>query len=414
MLEGRKPISYRSACRACGKSGLVKFLSLPDMPMTDWFLKSEKDRDGILAGIDLFVCPNCWLTQTQHDIDYAQYYVDYHYSAGHSNFVDRFMTLLAEWIKNRFFIDTRAPRVLEVGSGDGKQLGVFKRLGFEVLGFEPSSFLTDIAMDEGIPTLNDLFTSDAVRRINKEFLPVDVVLLTYTFDHIPDPVTALKAIKKILNPERGILVIENHDLEKIFQRNEYCLFEHEHSIYLTAATGQRLLDREGFALLEVNPIPEKKVRANSLIFAATPKESQLANQAIKKLPMGLYSDLNYYHSCAENIGSCIQRLDKHIIELKKRGKTVAGYGAGGRGVMTLAAMSHGNALKYVIDKNPKGKNVLMPKTRIPVVLPDVAFESPVDEIIVFSFGYFEEIAEAMMKGGYRYDQLVNMLEIIRA
>ena len=35
----------------------------------------------------------------------------------------------------------------------------------------------------------------------------------------------------------------------------------------------------------------------------------------------------------------INNLDKFVKDLKKSGKRIAGYGAGGRGVMTLAGMT---------------------------------------------------------------------------
>jgi ubiquinone/menaquinone biosynthesis C-methylase UbiE len=131
-------------------------------------------------------------------------------------------------------------RVLDVGSGDGAQLVAFKGLGCDVLGYEPSSALTRAAESKSIPTIQWLYTADSAQRLPAVFKQVDVVMLSYTFDHLPQPSEFLANTRSILNPDHGLLVVEVHDLQKIFERQEYCLFEHEHTIYLTTATAAAL------------------------------------------------------------------------------------------------------------------------------------------------------------------------------
>jgi SAM-dependent methyltransferase len=248
----------------------MRFLSLPDMPFTDDFISYSKLGNEFRADIDIFVCECCLTAQTQHDIYIADYYEDYQYSVGDSKTAGRFMQLLAERLQSAYYPDIKGKNVLEIGSSDGQQLLAFKQTGCNVLGYEPSSFLCEAAEKKGIPSIQGLFTKESISLLPEDFREVDVVMLSYTFDHLPDPMAFLAAIRTILNKSDGLVVIEVHNLEKIIERQEYCLFEHEHTIYLTEDTAQKMCQMAGMVIIDFDLIPENDRRANSLIFVATP------------------------------------------------------------------------------------------------------------------------------------------------
>lgn len=56
-----------------------------------------------------------------------------------------------------------------------------------------------------------------------------------------------------------------HNLEKIIQRSEYCLFEHEHTVYLTASCAEKIFNIAGFEVIAIDPLPDSVTRADSLI-----------------------------------------------------------------------------------------------------------------------------------------------------
>ena len=101
-------------------------------------------------------------------------------------------------------------------------------------------------------------------------------------------------------------------------------------------------------------------------------------------------------------------IDEQVINEKK----VAGYGVGGSGVMTLAASKYANYLEYIVDKNPKFKGCKLPKSHLPVEHIEKLSESRVDTIIVFSFGYMNEISSFLKSIGYQGNQIISILDII--
>jgi len=384
------------------------------MPLTDDFVPKDRFGQEFRHDIDVFVCEDCLTAQTQHDVDMGDYYEDYQYAVGASPTASRFMNLLARNLLAKFYPNEKGIRVLEVGSGDGEQLVAFKKLGCEVLGYEPSSALTRAAEAKGIPTIQGLFTPDSAKTLPPAFSQADVVMLSFTFDHLPQPREFVHVAHSVLNPERGLLVVEIHDLKKILDRTEYALLEHEHSIYLTEATAAALAAREGMTVIDFDLVPDADRRANSLIFVATPNGSRLAKQFPVPKPAvpPEYNDLGFYERQGELIQRGITNLDAFVERVTASGRSLAGYGGSGRGVMTMAAMQTAGKLRYVVDKKPKRPGLLAPKSGVPLVGISALKESPVDEILVFCFGYMREIQAELAAYGYRPSQFHSLLDAL--
>jgi hypothetical protein len=80
--------------------------------------------------------------------------------------------------------------------------------------------------------------------------------------------------------------------------------------------------------------------------------------------------------------------------------------------MTLAAVSNGKKMAFLVDRKPKKAGLLVPKTHIPVVDIDHLHAHPVDVILVFSFGYMAEIQKELSKLGYVPEQFHSLLSIL--
>jgi ubiquinone/menaquinone biosynthesis C-methylase UbiE len=405
-------ITSINKCRVCETSALSPFLHLPQMPLTDDFISIERRGSEFLADINVYICRECMTAQTQHNVEVSDYYEDYQYSVGSSATASRFMKTLAEKLREAYYPHQVGRKVLEIGSGDGGQLVAFMETGCKVLGYEPSTLLCQIAEEKGVPSVQGLFDSQSVSKLPTEFKQVDVVMLSYTFDHLPDPLGFLKTTLSILNKSHGLLVVEIHDLEKIIERQEFCLFEHEHSIYLTQASAFNLCRKAGFEIINFDLVPEVERRGNSLIFVATPANSDLASNAATPLTSEQFNSLELYDTVASKIREGIKNLDIFVEQVIHSEKKIAGYGAGGRGVMTLAAMSTAERLSYLVDRNPRGEGVVVPKCGIPLVGIDHLRSNPVDEILIFSFGYMNEIKSEVGRMGYEPSQFHSLLDVL--
>lgn len=391
-------------CRICNSIQLEKVIVLDQMPFTDEFIQKEKIGKEFLGDIEIAVCKSCGSTQNINNTDMNKYYLEYTYSVQTSNFAISFMKTLAKRIKTSYFEDKQKPKILEIGSGSGEQLLEFKKLGFDVLGIEPSEKLSKYAQSIGINTLTTFFDENTKTIVEKDFDLIDAIVTSYTFDHIPKIDLTLDNIYNILNKD-GILIIEVHDLDLISSRNEFCLFEHEHYTYLNKTTLTKLLNKKQFKVLTFDLLSAKEKRGNSLLVVA----QKWTNIKMDKInPENEILKLTHLGS---NIKLAIDRIDNWLYE--NRNQIIAAYGAGGRGIMTIAALKHSELISYIVDKNPKAENIFSPKSHLPVYKIDELAFNRVDKILVFSFGYYDEIVnEIVTKYEYKTDQIISVLELL--
>jgi len=395
------------SCRICKSEKLEMVLNLNKMPFTDEFVSQENIGTEFLSDIEIGICNNCGSVQNLNDTDMSMYYNEYTYSVQSSSFAMNFMKLLANRIKQSYFENNESPKILEIGSGSGEQLLEFKKLGFNVLGIEPSQKLSDYANTIGVKTITAFFDENTRKIVNSDFTQVDVVISSYTFDHIPRPVEVLENIYNILT-DNGLVVLEVHDLDLISERNEFCLFEHEHYTYLNESTLKNLLSITGFEVLDFNILENNEKRANSLLVVAR------KNISYKKIiDVDAKMEISKIKKLSNNIYNSILNLEVWLND--NSGKKVVAYGAGGRGIMTIAAINNSELFKFIVDKNPKSINIFAPKSNLPVYSVNQLGVDKADIIVVFSFGYFSEIVEEVsLKYGYNKNQFISIIDILKS
>ncbi len=395
-----------TSCRICGSKELQRVILLPQMPLTDEFITKENIGKEFLGDIEIAICMSCGCSQNINNTDMDEYYNEYTYSVQSSGFAIQFMKTLAERLKERFFNFVSKPKVIEIGSGTGEQLLEFKKLGFDVLGVEPSKKLVDYANGIGIPTLHAFFDEYISEKLPKDFQNTDLIISSYTFDHIPQPVSVLNKIHSILKPG-GIMVHEVHDLGLIKQRNEFCLFEHEHYTYLNERTMSYVLGQNSFEMDCFDLLTQKEKRANSLLVVAMKADS------IKNYPLDINFEIEELKKLNSNVLESIERIQDWLKDSHTNGTSIVAYGAGGRGVMTIAALNDYFHIKYIVDKNPKAQNIFAPKSHLPVYGIEELGMNRADKILVFSFGYFNEIVtELVEKFGYKPEQFTSILDLL--
>lgn len=371
----------RDSCRFCGGKHLKREINIPEAPLTEQFLLKLDDPEFI-ADVEVFSCQSCGQYQTLLDICDQDYYQDYSYTVGQTNAGQSCMKALGRFMSTQYL--ERGNLVVDIGSGSGHQLEVFKKSRQEVVGFEISHVLAEQSLAKGIPTIEHEFSADLL-----EHRP-NLIMSSFTFDHMPDPMGFLQQARTALRG-KGLLLIEVHDLAVTSRKSEFALIQHEHTGYYTAQTLKLALKMAGFDVLVKNPLPAKYRRGNSLMILATPINLGKDSPSFGNPKLKLYN-------------MTWQRERYRQLAYSRRGK-LAGYGAGARGVMTLAQIAEPSWFKYVVDDNPAYQGKHTPKSHVPIVGPDRLREDPPEELWVFSHGYLKEITETAVNAGLRPDQI---------
>src|SRR5262249_41147125 len=97
---------------------------------------------------------------------------------------------------------------------------------------------------------------------------------------------------------------------------------------------------------------------------------------------------------AERVKETKRKLLEFLIRVKREGKSVAGYGAPGKGNTLLNYCGiRTDFLDYTVDRNPYKQGKLTPGTHIPMYPPDKIRESRPDYVLILPWNLKDEIVE---------------------
>lgn len=383
------------------------------IPFFDEVVTPETRGSEFSHPLEIFFCLDCASVQTRHDVNLSQYYHTYQYVGSRSPFVRTYMQALTDYSVAKLGIGP-GDRVIEVGAADGYLLSLFQKKGAKVLGFEAAENLCGLAGQNGVSVIQALFTDESLGLIPEDFRNSEMLVLLHTFDHLPEPARFLETARRVLDPQRGVLLLEVHDLADIYRKRETALFGHEHATYLHLGSMRRFLKRCGFRLVDWGFLPKSMCRGSSMVVAASPQGSDVPEM---ENPGGFgnaeLDELSTWERFQDQVSVAFQRLRAHIERGKTEGRRFAGYGGWGRGVTTLAmAKLNESHLEFVVDGNTSLHGGFTPVTGFRIVGPEAVLSGGVDEVIVFNYAYMEEIRKTLQPFLDRGGRLVAIIDFL--
>lgn len=406
-------VSQRSSCRLCGSPTLTQILQFDAIPFFDEVVTPESKGTEFSYPMELYFCGDCASVQSQHDVNLLEYYHSYQYVASHSPFIRTYMEALVDYCQRRFGLGP-GDHVIDVGAADGYLLSLFKNRGASTLGFEAAENLCQLAEKDGIPVVNALFTEESLGLIPDDFKRTELLVLLHTFDHLFDPAPFLDLARQVLDPVRGVLLLEVHDLRDIYVKRETALFGHEHATFLHYGSMKRFLERHGFRLVDFNFLPKDMCRGSSMLVAATPEVSEVEEAPdLASFEDPRLDELRTFQDFQASVSRSFGNLREYIETGRASGRRFAGYGGWGRGVTTLAmARLSAEHLEFVVDGNPTLRGCFTPATGFPIQGPESVSRDTVDEVIVFNYGYIEEIRSTLSGFIESGGRVVSVLDLL--
>src|SRR5262249_55192099 len=148
---------------------------------------------------------------------------------------------------------------------------------------------------------------------------------------------------------------------------------HEHFSYLSLLTASRVLLTAGLRVVDVDQIG---THGGSLRVYAAPEQG--AGEPSARVKEVLDEEEAYgLHSLAGHAGFANEVLTikrdllEFLLEASRNGKTVAGYGAPGKGNTLLNHCGiRSDLLCYTVDRSPFKQGKFLPGTHIPIFAPE--------------------------------------------
>jgi hypothetical protein len=290
--------------------------------------------------------------------------------------------------------------VVELASNDGYLLQHFVNSGVPVLGVEPAANVAKVAVAKGVRTDVAFFGVDTARRIAAQYGRPDLLLGNNVLAHVPD-LNDFVAGMKILLKAGGVITMEFPHLVQLMRNNQFDTIYHEHFSYFSFTTVSAVFAAHGLKLYDVEELPTHggslRIYGRHSDDESKPLSARAAELLERERRFGI-GQLATYRSFAENVKETKRKLLECLIGIKRAGKSIAGFGAPGKGNTLLNYCGiRTDFLDYTIDRNPYKQGKYTPGTHIPILHPDTIRATRPDFVLILPWNLRDE---AMRQLGY--------------
>jgi SAM-dependent methyltransferase len=347
--------------------------------------------------LKVLLCSECWLVQLPAVTRPEDIFRDYAYFSSFSETWLRHAEDYVEKMVQRFGFNENH-NVIEIASNDGYLLQYFLQLGISVLGIEPAANVAEAAVERGIPTLVTFFGTETAREMAAEGKGADLLLGNNVLAHVPDLNDFVAGMKIVLKPN-GVITMEFPHLMRLMAGNQFDTIYHEHFSYFSFLSAEQVFARHGITLFDVE---ELATHGGSLrIYGRHEKDEthpvtqNVAELRERELRDG-FRELETYQGFAKQVEETKRSLLAFLIQAKRMGKTVVGYGAAAKGNTLLNYCGvRTDFLDYTADLNPHKQGRFLPGTRIPIYDPKRIRETKPDYVLILPWNLKDEITSQM-------------------
>jgi 2-polyprenyl-3-methyl-5-hydroxy-6-metoxy-1,4-benzoquinol methylase len=366
-------------------------------PLCESYVRQDKlDEAEVFYPLHVRLCDACLLVQLPAYVPGEDIFSDYAYFSSYSDSWVAHAKRYAEAMISSLRL-TPDSLVTEVASNDGYLLQHFQAAGIPVLGVEPAANVAEAARARGITTEVQFLGAETGREIAQRHGRADLVAGNNVFAHVPD-IRGFAAGLRALVKDEGTVTLEFPHLLRLIERRQYDTIYHEHYSYLSLLTSSRALETAGLRVVDVE---ELGTHGGSLRVYARPAENGGEPSARVKAVLaaeeaaGLHT-VSGYEGFAPAVLKIKSDLLGFLLGAAREGKSVAGYGAPGKGNTLLNHCGiRTDLLSYTVDRSPVKQGKFLPGTHIPIYAPERLAETRPDYILVLPWNLREEISQQL-------------------
>lgn len=406
-------------CRACGygqigpdyiknaqpDERLIQVFDLGLQPLANDFKKDDEPRSGY-APLSVLFCPNCTLGQLSVNVDPNILYDQYSYVTSTSDMMKRHFNALADEIEKNI---TRGPdksaTILEIGSNDGRLLKFMKdERGFSnVYGIDPAFNLADAATNDGIETMNALFTEANAKVWCTRHGFADIILARHVFCHVDNWKDFIRGLQAVIHTN-SLIGIEIPYAKKMLEHTEFDTVYHEHLSYMTMKAIQALLNGTS---LHVHNVTQYPIHGGTIVLWLRRDDYQYdPDPVVETMIANENITVQTWNNFSMASNTAINELRAQVMCLNNQGFKICGMGASAKSTVWMNACQFTRKqIRFITDNTVWKQWRTSPGTDIPIVDEGALLREQPDYAILFAWNYAEEIIsknEAYLRGGGKF------------
>jgi len=382
-------------CRHCHTELTLPLIDLGAAPPSNAYLtKQTLHAPEKYFPLRVLVCTECWLAQTE---DYAGadelFSADYAYFSSYSTtWLNHAEQYVADMVA-RLGLNANS-HIVEVAANDGYLLQYAKARGIPCLGIEPTTSTADAARAKGIDIVEEFFSVKLAEQLVAQGKQADLTAANNVLAHVPSINDFVSGFAVLLKPA-GVATFEFPHLLRLVSENQFDTIYHEHYSYLSLTAVKRIFERNGLSVFDVEELP---THGGSLRVYAQRKASG-KRQVSKSVAALLRGEIEAGMTTQAFYAGFQAKADRvkndflfFLIETKRTGGSLAGYGAAAKGNTLLNyAGVRADLLPYVADRNPAKQDKFLPGSRIPIVAEDYLKQSRPGYVVILPWNLREEV-----------------------
>lgn len=381
-------------CRFCGAPLQHSFVDLGMSPLCESILSADElDRMEPFYPLQVWVCGACFLVQLQEYVAPEHIFREYAYFSSYSSswlkHAEDYVAMATERLRLG-----RESFVVELASNDGYLLQYFVQRGIRCLGVEPAANVAQAAVARGVETLVEFFDEAAARRLREAGRRADLVIGNNVLAQVPNLNSFVAGISILLAPG-GTVTLEFPHLMRLIEGNQFDTIYHEHFSYFSLLSVERILSAHGLSVFDLEELwthgGSLRIWAGHAAEGRRPVGDKVLEMRQRERDAG-FERIETYSTFEVGVRETKRRLLELLIEAKRSGKRIAGYGAPGKGNTLLNYCGiRTDFLDYTVDRNPYKHGKFLPGTHIPVFPPSRIDETRPDYVLVLPWNLKDEI-----------------------
>jgi SAM-dependent methyltransferase len=385
-------------CLFCGALLRHTFVDLGMSPLCESYVAREDlNRMEPFYPLHVYVCDQCFLVQLEEFVSPQHIFSEYAYFSSYADSWVEHMRRYADMITARLGLG-KDSLVVEVASNDGYLLQHFVKKGIPVLGIEPAANVARVAADKGIPTLVKFFGEQTARELAGEGRQAELVCGANVLAQVPRPNDFVEGLRILLKPG-GVITIEFPHLMRLMAETQFDTIYHEHFSYFSFLSAEKVFAAHGLTLFDVEELPTHggslRVYARHAGDATKPVSERAEELRTREIEAGLLR-VETYASFGEQVKETKRKLLEFLIEAKRAGKSVVGYGAPGKGNTLLNYCGiRTDFIDFTVDRSTYKQGKFLPGTHIPIHHPDRIRETRPDYVLILPWNFKDEIVQQM-------------------